>query len=71
MLVETKGATACDDDVTYPPGTRGFIDDLADFGEYQGTGVHLIIGEGDRIICNSFDNRDVEKLGQMPFRPSD
>jgi hypothetical protein len=67
MIIETKGATADDEEVVYPPGARAIIDALADFGKYQGKGVDVTIGEGDRTICNSFDDRDVEKLGGVPF----
>jgi hypothetical protein len=68
MLIETRGATADDEEITYPPGMPAKIAALADFGEYQGRGVDVIIGVGDRTICNSFDDRDVQKLGRMPFR---
>jgi hypothetical protein len=68
MLVETRGATADDDEVTYSAGTCATIAAVVDFGKFQGKGVDVIIGEGDRTICNSFDDRDVEKLGGVPFR---
>ena len=67
MLIETKGATADDEEVTYPAGTQAKIDALADFGEFQGNGVDIIVGRGHRTICNSFDDRDVEILGRVPF----
>jgi hypothetical protein len=68
MLVETKGATVDDEEVAYPPGTEATIDALADFGDYQGYGVHITVGRGHRSICNSFDDKDVEDLGGIPFR---
>jgi hypothetical protein len=68
MLVETKGATVDDKEVAYPPGTEATIDALADFGDYQGNGVHITVGRGYRSICNSFDDKDVEDLGGIPFR---
>jgi hypothetical protein len=33
MLIESKGATAGDEDVAYPARTRAIIEALADFGE--------------------------------------
>lgn len=68
MLIETKGATADDEEIAHPPGTEATIDALADFGDYQGSGVHITVGRGSRSICNSFDDRDVEDLGGVPFR---
>jgi len=68
MLIETKGATADDEEVAYPAGTQAIIDGLADFGEFQGNGVDVVVGRGLRAICNSFDDRDVEVLGRVPFR---
>jgi hypothetical protein len=44
------------------------IEALADFGSYQGQGAHLVIGQGERAICNSFDDRDIAELGRIPFR---
>lgn len=67
MLIETKGATADDEEVTYPPGTRAKIEAVANFGERQGAGVHMTVGDGDRAICNTFDDMDVAKLGRVPF----
>lgn len=67
MLIETKGATADDEEVIYPAGTSATIGGLANFGKYQGEGVDVTIGEGDRTICNSFDDRDVKNLGGVPF----
>jgi hypothetical protein len=68
MLIETKGATADDEEIAHPSGTEATIDALADFGDYQGNGVHITVGRGPRSICNSFDDRDVEDLGGVPFR---
>ena len=68
MLIETKGATSDDEEVAYPPGTQATIDALADFGKFQGNGAHIVVGQGNRTICNSFDDRDVEDLGGVPFR---
>ena len=68
MLIATSGATPADEEITYPAGTYATIHAAADFGKYQGKGVHVIIGEGDRTICNSFDDRDVEEFGGVPFR---
>jgi hypothetical protein len=68
LLIETRGATADDDEVVYPAGSYGVIDATVDFGMYQGKGAHVIIGEGDRAICNSFDDRDVKEIGLVPFR---
>ena len=67
MLVDTRGATADDEEITHPSGTLARVSTLADFGAFQGLGVDVIIGEGDRAICNSFDDRDVEALGSVPF----
>jgi hypothetical protein len=67
MLIETRGATADDEEITYPSGTLATISTLADFGVFQGEGVDLVIGDGDSAICNSFDDRDVEVLGGIPF----
>jgi len=67
MLIETRGATASDEDIMHPSGTMAMISGLANFGKFQGEGVDLVIGEGSRAICNSFDDRDVEKLGKIPF----
>jgi hypothetical protein len=67
MLVETRGATADDEEIAHPSGALATVSALADFGEFQGLGVDVIIGEGDRAICNSFDDRDVETLGIVPF----
>lgn len=67
MLVATRGATADDEEITHPSGTLATISGLANFGELQGEGVDLVIGDGDRTICNSFDDRDVEALGIVPF----
>jgi hypothetical protein len=71
MLVETRGATADDDEVVYPIGSPGIIDATVDFGAFQGKGAHVTIGVGDRAICNSFDDGDVEELGAIPFRRFD
>lgn len=68
MVIETKGATADDEEISYPAGTQAIIDALANFGEFQGNGVHVVVGRGPRAICNSFDDRDVEVLGRVPFR---
>ena len=68
MLIETKGATADDEETVYPAGACAKIESVVNFGSYQGNGVHIIIGEGDRTICNSFDDRDVQELGRVPFR---
>ena len=68
MLIETRGDTSNDDEVTYPIGSIGTIDATVDFGAFQGNGAHVIIGEGDRAICNSFDELDLEELGGVPFR---
>ncbi len=68
MLVETRGAAARDEEITHPPGTLATIGGLANFGDFQGDGVDLIIGDGERAICNSFDDRDVETLGNIPFK---
>lgn len=68
MLIETRGATTADEEVAYPPGTKATIDALVNFGDYQGNGVHVTVGRGPRSICNSFDDRDVEVLGGIPFR---
>lgn len=67
MLVETRGATAADEEITHPPGTLARVGTIADFGEFQGLGVDVVIGERDRAICNSFDDRDVEASGGVPF----
>ena len=67
MLVETCGATASDEGIRHPSGTLATITNLANFGEYQGEGVDVVIGEGDRAICNSFDDLYVEELGRIPF----
>jgi hypothetical protein len=67
MLIETRGATADEEEIAYPPGTLATISNLANFGEFQGEGVDVVIGEGDRTICNSFDDRDLEALGGVPF----
>ena len=67
MIIETKGATADDEEVVFPPGTCATIEALADFGKYQGEGVDVTIGEGARAICNSFDDNDVKMLGGIPF----
>ena len=67
MLVETRGATADDEEITHPPGTLGTISRLANFGDFQGEGVDVVVGDGDRAICNSFDDRDVEALSGVPF----
>ena len=67
MLIETRGATVDDEDISHPPATLATISRVADFGEFQGDGVDLVIGEGNRTICNSFDDRDVEELGRIPF----
>jgi len=67
MRIETRGATGSDEDITHPSGTLAIISRLANFGEFQGDGVDLVIGEGSRAICNSFDDRDVKELGEIPF----
>jgi hypothetical protein len=67
MLIDTRGASADEDEIVHPSGTLATISRLADFGEFQGEGVDLVIGEGSRAICNSFDDRDVEELGNFPF----
>ncbi len=67
-LIETKGATADDEEVVHPPGTCATIEAIVDFGTFQGEGVDVTIGEGVRAICTSFDNRDIEQLGGIPFR---
>lgn len=69
MLIETRGATASDEDIRHPSGMPATISSLANFGEFQGEGVDLVIGEGSRAISNSFDDRDVEELGKIPFGP--
>jgi hypothetical protein len=43
-LIETKGATDEDEEVTYPAGTQAIIDALADFGDFRGNGVHIVVG---------------------------
>lgn len=67
MLVEACGATASDEDIRHPAGTLATISNLANFGDFQGEGVDVVIGEGDRAVCNSFDDRDVVELGKIPF----
>lgn len=67
MLIETRGATADDREIAHPSGTLATIIRLADFGDFQGDGVDLVIGDGDCAICNSFDDRDVKALGAVPF----
>jgi hypothetical protein len=67
MLIETRGATADDEEVTYPAGTRAKIEAVVNLGKRQGNGVHITIGDGDRAICNTFDDGDVSKLGRVPF----
>jgi hypothetical protein len=67
MLVETRGATAADHEVAHPIDTSAFIAAIADFGPHQGCGVDLVIGNSDRAICNSFDDRDRDALGHLPF----
>jgi hypothetical protein len=67
MLIETRGATADDEEIAHPSGTLATITHLADFGKSQGKGVDVIIGEGDDAICNSFDDQDVKALGGVPF----
>jgi hypothetical protein len=67
MLIETRGATAGDEEIAYPSGTLATISRLANFGDFQGEGVDVVIGDGCRTICNSFDDRDVEALGGVPF----
>lgn len=69
MLIETRGAADGDEEITHPPGTLAIISALANFGNFQGEGVDVIIGEAARAICNSFDDRDVEMLGGVPFKP--
>lgn len=69
MLIETRGATAEDEEIAYPSGTLATISGLANFGDFQGHGVDVVIGEGDRAICNTFDDRDVSVLGRVPFAP--
>jgi hypothetical protein len=68
MLIETRGATADGEEITHAAGSYATIDDIDDFGRFQGRGVHVTIGEGDRTICNSFDERDEKELGGVPFR---
>ena len=68
MLIETSGATAYGEEITYAAGSYGIIEDIDDFGKFQGKGVHVTIGEGDRTICNSFDDADERELGGIPFR---
>lgn len=67
MLIETRGATADDREIAHPSGTLATISGLANFGDFQGEGVDLVIGVGDRAICNSFDDQDVKALGSIPF----
>lgn len=67
MLIETRGATADDDEIAHPSGTLATIAGLANFGDFQGDGVDLVIGDGDRTICNSFDDQDIKALGGIPF----
>lgn len=67
MLIDTRGATADDEEITHPSGTLAIISGLGNFGAFQGEGVDLVIGDNDRAICNSFDDRDVEALGSVPF----
>jgi hypothetical protein len=67
MLIETCGATASDEDIRHPAGTLATISRLANFGGFQGEGIDLVIGEGNCAISNSFDDRDVEELGIIPF----
>jgi hypothetical protein len=69
MLVETEGTTADDEQVIHPAGTLARIVALANFGEFQGEGVDVIVGKGAHAICNSFDDRDVEAFGGFPFIP--
>jgi len=67
MEIETRGATANDEEVTHPIGTHAKIEAVVYLGNYQGYGVHITIGEGDSTICNTFDDRDILELGRVPF----
>jgi hypothetical protein len=68
MLIETRGAAADDREVAFPVGSHATIVAIADFGDHQGYGVDLVIGEGDNTICNSYDDSDANALGHLPFR---
>jgi len=70
MLIKTSGATSDDREIVHPIGAQGIVDAVVYFGSYQGYGVHVIIGEGDRAIANSFDDLDVKAMGQIPFQPA-
>ena len=67
MLIQTLGATANDEEIVHASGTLATVSRLANFGNFQGEGVDVVIGDGDLAICNSFDDRDVEALGGVPF----
>ncbi|MGB7034005.1 MAG: hypothetical protein WBD71_00650 [Xanthobacteraceae bacterium] len=45
MLVETRGATADDEEIIYPSGTSATICGVVDFGEFQGEVVDVVIGK--------------------------
>jgi hypothetical protein len=67
ILIETQGATAGEEEIIQAPGTLATITGLANFGKFQGEGVDVVVGEGPRAICNSFDERDLEAIGVVPF----
>lgn len=67
MLIDARGATADEEEIVHPAGTLAVISSLANFGELQGEGVDVVIGEEEYAICNSFDERDLEALGGLPF----
>lgn len=68
MLIETRGTTVDDSEITHSIGTYGTIDAVVYFGSHQGYGVHVTIGEGDQSISNSFDDLDVTAMGRVPFQ---
>jgi len=70
MLIQTFGETPDSEEVAYSAGSFARIDAIRHYGKVQGWGVDVGIGDGDRTIVNSFDDRDVrdEFAGCVPFR---
>jgi len=71
MDIETRGDTDNGDDVIYFAGTPATILDIEDLGPLQGQGVHVLIGQSERTIINTFDDADVRELGAVPFHAAD
>jgi hypothetical protein len=68
QLIITESTIGCDEnDVEriHPPGSSATVDTVEELPGPQGFAVHVVIGDGERAIINTFDEGDAN--GLFPF----